>query len=126
LKKNSHNKSVIEVVEIDGKMIRRHTRGCGCSNSGCSKRYCECFKFGVACTPRCKCKKCDNWNHCLPPGEREVSSVAAPVRKSERIGSDTKRRSAKGISKIRGERDQSPVDSSKIEVSEAGSSKLSK
>jgi len=63
---------VIESVVIDGKLIKRHAKGCGCSNSGCSKKYCECFKFGVECTDRCKCKSCDNWNHCFNPGERII------------------------------------------------------
>ena len=48
--------SCIETVMLpNGQSIRRHTKGCGCSSSGCVKKYCECFKFKVKCSEKCKC-----------------------------------------------------------------------
>jgi hypothetical protein len=35
-------------------------RGCNCTNSGCQKGYCECFRAGVPCTEVCNCTNCHN------------------------------------------------------------------
>jgi hypothetical protein len=34
--------------------------GCNCKNSKCQKKYCECFKYGLNCSPKCKCQSCLN------------------------------------------------------------------
>jgi hypothetical protein len=33
---------------------------CNCKNSNCSKKYCDCFQSGKACTSKCKCINCLN------------------------------------------------------------------
>jgi len=33
---------------------------CNCTKSGCSKKYCECFKAGKKCSEECRCIHCDN------------------------------------------------------------------
>ena len=35
--------------------------GCGCRNSGCLKKYCECFRGGELCGVDCKCEGCKNF-----------------------------------------------------------------
>lgn len=77
LKKNPDYHKTNQIIETitrpDGTTFKRHSKGCGCSSSGCSKKYCECFKFGVECTDLCKCTRCNNWNHDFPPGTRMVN-----------------------------------------------------
>ncbi len=34
--------------------------GCNCKKTGCSKKYCDCFKYGLTCGPACKCTDCQN------------------------------------------------------------------
>lgn len=34
--------------------------GCNCKNSKCQKKYCECFQYGLNCSPKCKCQNCLN------------------------------------------------------------------
>ncbi len=34
--------------------------GCSCKNSKCLKKYCACFDAGLACSPKCSCKDCQN------------------------------------------------------------------
>ena len=34
--------------------------GCNCTNSHCQKKYCECFKNGTICSPKCHCHDCKN------------------------------------------------------------------
>ena len=54
------NGDVIEEVIVDGKKIIRHNKGCGCSNSGCKKKYWEWYKYGLNCSEKCKWKTCYN------------------------------------------------------------------
>ena len=35
---------------------------CKCKNSNCSKKYCDCFHNGRACTSKCRCVNCQNKN----------------------------------------------------------------
>ena len=34
--------------------------GCKCSSSGCTKKYCECYRNGVYCMESCRCINCKN------------------------------------------------------------------
>lgn len=40
--------------------VNKHYKGCNCKNSGCQKKYCECFQNGISCSESCKCKECKN------------------------------------------------------------------
>ncbi len=35
-------------------------QGCNCTHSQCQKKYCECFKNGSFCSPKCRCQDCMN------------------------------------------------------------------
>ena len=58
------------MVELDaarqtamGKALSKAAKssgGCTCSESGCVKNYCACFRKGQACTDSCKCAGCMN------------------------------------------------------------------
>jgi hypothetical protein len=48
----------VTVVQVKGKPRKSH--GCRCSETGCKKGYCSCFRNGVKCGPECGCKQCDN------------------------------------------------------------------
>lgn len=34
--------------------------GCACKNNKCLKKYCDCFRFNLACLDKCICKDCGN------------------------------------------------------------------
>ena len=34
--------------------------GCACKNNRCIRKYCECFRNGLACTDKCSCVNCEN------------------------------------------------------------------
>ncbi len=34
--------------------------GCNCKKTGCTKKYCDCFKYGLICGPSCRCTDCQN------------------------------------------------------------------
>ena len=34
--------------------------GCACKNNRCIRKYCECFRNGLACSSRCSCSHCEN------------------------------------------------------------------
>lgn len=36
------------------------SRNCKCKNSGCVKKYCECYQHGVMCEDSCQCINCSN------------------------------------------------------------------
>ena len=43
------------------KRVKELGNGCGCKNSGCLKKYCECFREGKPCDHAvCKCQGCKN------------------------------------------------------------------
>ena len=54
--------------------------GCKC-RMGCQKRYCECFKMGVGCSPICKCESCKNNFVDLP--KEEISEIFLPHRRKK-------------------------------------------
>jgi hypothetical protein len=43
-----------------GQLTEDQFQGCNCKKTGCSKKYCECFKYGLGCGPSCKCTDCLN------------------------------------------------------------------
>lgn len=57
--------------------MKRHSRGCKCVRSRCVKRYCECFREGMACTEACTCVSCENTE---AESSREGSAAAEPLR----------------------------------------------
>ena len=44
----------------DSSSIEKNIVGCNCKNSGCLKRYCECFSRINYCDKNCKCQNCCN------------------------------------------------------------------
>lgn len=52
-------KSKILETTINDKVLR-FTKGCSCCKNNCLNNYCECFKYGLGCTPLCQCNGCSN------------------------------------------------------------------
>ena len=64
---NNHDQFVCKKMSIDldddvtnPNMGNKKGTGCNCKNSGCLKRYCECFSRMKYCDVNCQCKNCLN------------------------------------------------------------------
>ena len=59
-KKNPQAFKPIIVADVSNDLTRMHNKGCNCRRSGCLKKYCECYQYGVKCSEFCKCLDCKN------------------------------------------------------------------
>ena len=64
---NNHDQFICKKMSIDlddditnPNIIKKNNMGCNCKNSGCLKRYCECFSRMKYCDINCQCKNCYN------------------------------------------------------------------
>ena len=64
---NSHEQFICKKMSIDlddditnSNIANKKITGCNCKNSGCLKRYCECFSRMKYCDSTCQCKNCHN------------------------------------------------------------------
>ena len=64
---NNHDQFICKKMSIDiddditnPNMANKKIMGCNCKNSGCLKRYCECFSRMKYCDANCQCKNCLN------------------------------------------------------------------
>ena len=64
---NNHEQFICKKMSIDlddditnPNIIKKNNMGCNCKNSGCLKRYCECFSRMKYCDINCQCKNCYN------------------------------------------------------------------
>ena len=64
---NSHDQFICKKMSIDldddinePNISNKKITGCNCKNSGCLKRYCECFSRMKYCDVNCQCKNCLN------------------------------------------------------------------
>ena len=58
LSPNSQNSNSKQILLSSSSLSSN--RGCNCRNSGCLKKYCECFKNGLHCGVFCNCFGCKN------------------------------------------------------------------
>jgi hypothetical protein len=66
------------------KRVKELGNGCGCKNSGCLKKYCECFRESKACDSSvCKCNGCKNidMSSSSSKGRKSAAPPQAPVAK---------------------------------------------
>ena len=64
---NNHDQFICKKMSMDlddditnPNMVKKNNVGCNCKNSGCLKRYCECFSRMKYCDINCQCKNCLN------------------------------------------------------------------
>ena len=64
---NNHEQFITKKMSIDlndddtnPNLVNKKCVGCNCKNSGCLKRYCECFSRMKYCEANCQCKNCLN------------------------------------------------------------------
>ena len=64
---NNHDQFICKKMSIDlddditnSNLVNKKIMGCNCKNSGCLKRYCECFSRMKYCDANCQCKNCLN------------------------------------------------------------------
>ena len=67
---NNHEQFVCKKMSVDleeddegntnSNIVNKKMSGCNCKNSGCLKRYCECFSRMKYCNESCQCKNCIN------------------------------------------------------------------
>ncbi|KAH7686644.1 Lin-54 family protein [Dioscorea alata] len=59
---------------FDPKIIGdKHTQGCDCKRTSCTKRYCRCNANNVKCTKKCRCVNCQN-----PVGAKDYGEITVP------------------------------------------------
>ena len=51
--------------------------GCACKNNRCIRKYCECFRNGLACSSRCSCSQCENKPDIQNTDARSVVAAAS-------------------------------------------------
>lgn len=65
------------------KKVKEVGAGCSCKNSKCLKKYCDCFNSGLACSPKCACRDCQNVApETLKGTQQEKAASAAAVLKT--------------------------------------------
>ena len=64
---NNHDQFICKKMSLDiddditnSNALNKKVNGCNCKNSGCLKRYCECFSRMKYCDENCQCKNCIN------------------------------------------------------------------
>ena len=64
---NNHEQFICKKMSVDldddinnMNIQKKNMNGCNCKNSGCLKRYCECFSRMKYCDINCQCKNCFN------------------------------------------------------------------
>ena len=53
-------------MELNINQEKKKKGGCKCSSSGCSKKYCECYRNGMFCMDSCRCINCKNQRSMSP------------------------------------------------------------
>lgn len=56
--------------------------GCACKNNRCIRKYCECFRNGLACTESCKCSLCENMTAEKAPAKSKDEQQLSVTRES--------------------------------------------
>ncbi|KAI5400754.1 hypothetical protein KIW84_065568 [Lathyrus oleraceus] len=56
----ARKKIVPKVVRSSDYSPQINKSGCNCNKTSCMKKYCECYKAGVGCSPSCNCRGCEN------------------------------------------------------------------
>mgnify|MGYP003588829614 CR=1 FL=1 len=67
-------------VKLTEDSQRVNVVGCKCK-MGCQKKYCECFKMGVSCSPICRCESCQN--SFIDLNKKEISEIFLPHRRKK-------------------------------------------
>lgn len=71
---------IISINHLDKTVL--NFQGCVCK-TGCNRKYCECFKRTVDCSPFCKCTHCKNSGS--PLDSKLLDVIPKPVRSKSRL-----------------------------------------
>ena len=68
---------------------------CTCEKSNCNKKYCECFKAGVACNSKCRCLNCKNKGDNEKSENKEQEKVKEKEKKDVNVSIDEEKSESK-------------------------------
>ena len=79
---NDGKHEVMRAAAVQRPSLTALSSSCRCKNSGCIKKYCECYAAQILCTIDCMCRDCHNGKGAREPDGRQGPARIGPYQES--------------------------------------------